>query len=51
MIVKKIIQLNSAKNGQLKIKIDLKEGYKAKEEIDDVKDIVTKIKTKKHLHE
>ena len=36
---------STIKNGSFSIKIDLKEGYKAKEEIDDVKDIVTKIKT------
>ena len=36
---------STIKNGSFSIKIDLKDGYKAKEELDDVKDIVTKIKT------
>ncbi|MBU0924519.1 efflux RND transporter permease subunit [bacterium] len=36
---------STIKNGSFSIKVDLKEGYKAKEEIDDVKDIVTKIKS------
>ena len=36
---------STIKNGSFYIKIDLKDGYKAKEELDDVKDIVTKIKT------
>ena len=36
---------STIKNGSFSIKIDLKEGYKAKEELDDVKDIITKIKT------
>lgn len=36
---------STIKNGNFIIKVDLKEGYKAKEVIDDVKDIITKIKT------
>ena len=36
---------STIKNGSFSIKIDLKDAYKAKEELDDVKDIVTKIKT------
>jgi len=33
---------STIKNGNFIIKVDLKEGYKAKEVIDDVKDIITK---------
>ena len=36
---------STIKNGNFTIKVELKEGYKAKEVIDDVKDIVTKIKS------
>lgn len=36
---------STIKNGSFIIKVDLKEGYKAKEIIDDVKDIITKVKT------
>ncbi|APW65895.1 acriflavin resistance protein [Poseidonibacter parvus] len=36
---------STIKNGSFNIKVDLKDGYKANEIVDDVKDIVTKIKT------
>ncbi|WP_122892910.1 efflux RND transporter permease subunit [Arcobacter peruensis] len=36
---------STIKNGSFNIKVDLKDGYKANEVVDDVKDIVTKIKT------
>lgn len=36
---------STIKNGSFNIKIDLKEGYEAKNVVDDVKDIITKIKT------
>jgi len=36
---------STIKNGSFNIKVDLKDGYKAKEVVDDVKDIITKIKT------
>ena len=36
---------STIKNGSFNIKVDLKDGYKANEVVDDVKDIVTKIKS------
>ena len=36
---------STIKNGSFNIKVDLKDGYKAKEVVDDVKDIITKIET------
>ncbi len=36
---------STIKNGSFNIKVDLKDGYKASEVVDDVKDIVTKIKS------
>ena len=36
---------STIKNGSFNIKVDLKDGYKANEVLDDVKDIVTKIKS------
>ena len=36
---------STIKNGSFSINVDLKDGYKAKDILDDVKDIITKIKT------
>ena len=36
---------STIKNGNFSIKVDLKEGYKTKDILDDVKDIITKVKT------
>jgi len=36
---------STIKNGSFNIQVDLKDGYKANEVVDDVKDIVTKVKT------
>ena len=36
---------STIKNGSFNIKVDLKDGYKANEVVDDVKDIITKIET------
>jgi len=36
---------STIKNGSFSINVDLKDGYKSKDILDDVKDIITKVKT------